>query len=66
MASDGFTERKSLSMLSAMYRPMLFVKPTANVPTVIVRMVRMVRILFPQKSAQTFFQRLRSFLGPSS
>src|SRR3990172_3918470 len=30
----------------------------ANVPTMMVRMVRKVRALLPQKSAHTFFQRL--------
>src|SRR5687768_9176059 len=45
-------------MLSSMYKPRLLLNPTANVPTMIVRMVSKVRDLLPQKSAQIFFQRL--------
>src|SRR5215211_6513613 len=45
-------------MLSFIYSPILLLKPTARTPTAIVRMIRIERDLLPQKSAQTFFQRL--------
>src|SRR5215207_2208419 len=45
-------------MLSAMYSPRLVLKPTARTPMVIVMIVKAVRDLLPQKSAQIFFQRL--------
>src|SRR3970282_184753 len=58
IASDGLADRKSPSMLSTMYSDILFVKPTARTPTAMVRIVKTARDLLPQKSAQTFFERL--------
>src|SRR5512140_1078484 len=45
-------------MLSFTNTARLAVKPTAKVPAKMIRIVRKVRVLLPQKSAQTFFQRL--------